>query len=99
MLILYAALRAIPSELYEAAAVDGASAVGTARDIKLPLLRPALLLCTIFSIIGTFQLFAEPTSLTRWRRSASTRRTRRTSTRTTSRSPASAYDYAAALRS
>src|SRR3954449_11944270 len=60
MIILYAALRAIPSELYEAAAVDGASAVGTAIHIKLPLLRPALLLCTIFSVIGSFQLFAEP---------------------------------------
>jgi multiple sugar transport system permease protein len=60
MIILYAALRAIPSELYEAAAVDGAGAVGTAVHIKLPLLRPALLLCTIFSVIGSFQLFAEP---------------------------------------
>jgi multiple sugar transport system permease protein len=28
--------------------------------VKLPLLRPALLLCTIFSVIGSFQLFAEP---------------------------------------
>jgi multiple sugar transport system permease protein len=60
MIILYAALRAIPTELYEAAAVDGAGAVRTALYIKLPLLRPALLLCTIFSVIGSFQLFAEP---------------------------------------
>jgi len=60
MIIFYAALRAIPSELYEAAAVDGAGAVRTAFYIKLPLLRPALLLCTIFSVIGSFQLFAEP---------------------------------------
>ena len=60
MIILYAALRAIPSELYEAAAVDGAGPVRTAIHIKLPLLRPALLLCAIFSVIGSFQLFAEP---------------------------------------
>jgi len=60
MIILYAALRAIPSELYEAAAVDGAGAVKTAIHIKLPLLRPAILLCGIFSVIGSFQLFAEP---------------------------------------
>src|SRR3954463_14910445 len=60
MIILFAALRAIPSELYEAAAVDGASPFRTAIHIKLPLLRPALLLCTIFSVIGSFQLFAEP---------------------------------------
>jgi multiple sugar transport system permease protein len=60
MIIFYAALRAIPSELYEAAAVDGAGAFRTALHVKLPLLRPAILLCTIFSVIGSFQLFAEP---------------------------------------
>ncbi len=60
MLILYAALRAVPSELYEAAAVDGAGPFRTAWHIKLPLLRPALLLTLIFSVIGTFQLFNEP---------------------------------------
>jgi multiple sugar transport system permease protein len=60
MIILYAALRAIPTELYEAAAVDGASAFRTAIHIKLPQLRPAILLCAIFSVIGSFQLFAEP---------------------------------------
>ena len=60
MIIFYAALRAIPAELYEAAAVDGAGPVRTAIHIKLPLLRPAILLCTIFSVIGSFQLFAEP---------------------------------------
>jgi multiple sugar transport system permease protein len=60
MIIFYAALRAIPAELYEAAAVDGAGAFRTALYVKLPLLRPALLLCTIFSVIGSFQLFAEP---------------------------------------
>jgi multiple sugar transport system permease protein len=60
MIIFYAALRAIPAELYEAAAVDGAGAVRIARYVKLPLLRPALVLTTIFSVIGSFQLFAEP---------------------------------------
>jgi multiple sugar transport system permease protein len=60
MIILYAALRSIPTELYEAAAVDGANPVRTAIHIKLPLLRPAILLCAIFSVIGSFQLFAEP---------------------------------------
>lgn len=60
MIILYAALRAIPHDLYEAAAVDGAGAWRTAWSIKLPALRPALLLCLIFSVIGSFQLFTEP---------------------------------------
>ena len=65
MIILYAALRAIPHDLYEAAAVDGAGAWRIAWSIKLPALRPALLLCLIFSVIGSFQLFAEPNLLQR----------------------------------
>jgi multiple sugar transport system permease protein len=60
MLILYAALRAIPDELYEAAEMDGAGAIRTAWSIKIPALRQALLLTVIFSIIGSFQLFNEP---------------------------------------
>jgi multiple sugar transport system permease protein len=60
MIILYAALRSIPSELYEAARVDGASEVRVAWSIKIPAIRPALLLTIIFSVIGTFQLFNEP---------------------------------------
>ena len=60
MIILYAALRAVPHDLYEAAAVDGAGAIRTAWSIKIPALRPALLVCVIFSVIGSFQLFNEP---------------------------------------
>jgi multiple sugar transport system permease protein len=60
MIILYAALQSIPHELYEAAAVDGAGVWRTAWSIKIPMLRPALVLCLIFSVIGSFQLFAEP---------------------------------------
>jgi multiple sugar transport system permease protein len=65
MIILYAALRAIPHDLYEAAAVDGAGAFRIAWSIKLPALRPALLLCLLFSVIGSFQLFSEPQLLQR----------------------------------
>ncbi|MFC1440201.1 sugar ABC transporter permease [Streptacidiphilus sp. N1-10] len=60
MLILYAALRSVPYELYEAAEVDGAGEIRKAVSLKIPALRQALLLCTIFSIIGSFQLFNEP---------------------------------------
>jgi multiple sugar transport system permease protein len=60
MIILYAALRAVPPELYEAAAVDGAGAWRTAWSVKIPAIRPALLLTLIFSVIGSFQLFNEP---------------------------------------
>jgi multiple sugar transport system permease protein len=60
MIILYAALRTIPEELYEAAAMDGAGAGRIAWSIKLPALRPALMLTLLFSVIGSFQLFNEP---------------------------------------
>ncbi|MEV0811191.1 sugar ABC transporter permease [Micromonospora sp. NPDC050200] len=59
-LILYTALRSIPRELFEAAEVDGCSGFRIAWHIKIPLLRPALTLTGVFSIIGTLQLFGEP---------------------------------------
>jgi multiple sugar transport system permease protein len=60
MIILYAALRSIPTELYEAARLDGAGEARIAWSIKVPAIRPALLLTLIFSIIGSLQLFNEP---------------------------------------
>lgn len=60
MIILYAALRSIPTEQYEAARIDGAGEARIAWSIKLPAIRPALLLTLIFSVIGSFQLFNEP---------------------------------------
>ena len=60
MLIIIAQLKAIPGELYEAAKIDGASSFRVATSIQLPLIRPAVMLTVIFSIIGTLQLFAEP---------------------------------------
>ncbi|WP_405923359.1 carbohydrate ABC transporter permease [Streptomyces sp. NBC_00035] len=65
MIILYAALRTVPAELYEAAAMDGAGAWRIAWSIKLPALRPALTLTLLFSVIGSFQLFNEPNLLTK----------------------------------
>ncbi|MGW3649857.1 carbohydrate ABC transporter permease [Streptomyces sp. NPDC000878] len=63
MIILYAALRTIPTDLYEAAALDGAGAWRIAWSVKLPALRPALTLTLLFSVIGSFQLFNEPNLL------------------------------------
>lgn len=60
MLILVAQLKTIPSELYESARIDGAGPFQTAWRVQIPLIRPALVLTTVFSIIGTLQLFAEP---------------------------------------
>jgi multiple sugar transport system permease protein len=63
MIIMYAALRSIPTELFEAAEIDGASQWRVAWSIKIPGIRPAIMLTVIFSIIGTFQLFNEPSLL------------------------------------
>jgi multiple sugar transport system permease protein len=60
MIILFAALQAVPRELYEAAEVDGAGPVKVAWHIKIPSIRGALLVTVIFSVIGSFQLFNEP---------------------------------------
>lgn len=62
--IFLARLQSLPAELYDAAAVDGASARQSFRHVTLPGLRPALLLTTVLSTIGTLQLFDEPYVLT-----------------------------------
>jgi multiple sugar transport system permease protein len=63
MLIFYSALRVVPVSLYEAAEIDGASQFRIIRAIKLPAIRGALVIATIFSVIGSFQLFNEPSIL------------------------------------
>ena len=60
MLIFFSALKAVPQELYEAAEIDGAGTFRTIWSIKLPQIRGAILIATLFSIIGSFQLFNEP---------------------------------------
>jgi len=63
MLIFYAALRVVPTDLYEAAEIDGAGPFRTVWSIKIPALRGSIVIATIFSIIGSFQLFNEPNLL------------------------------------
>jgi multiple sugar transport system permease protein len=60
MLIFYSALRVVPTSLYESAELDGAGQFRIITAIKLPAIRGALMIATIFSIIGSFQLFSEP---------------------------------------
>ena len=60
MLIFYSSLSTVPRSLYEAAAIDGASEWQVVRRVKLPELRGSLAITVIFSIIGSFQLFNEP---------------------------------------
>ncbi len=60
MIVMYSALKSIPAELYEAAEIDGASQWRLAWSVKIPMIRPAILLTLIFSVIGSFQIFNEP---------------------------------------
>jgi len=64
MIIMYAALKSFSTDLYEAASMDGANGFQLAWHIKIPQLRPAIFLCLIFSVIGSFQLFTEPYQMT-----------------------------------
>ncbi|GAA1957773.1 sugar ABC transporter permease [Catenulispora subtropica] len=63
MLIIYSALQTIPAEVIEAATLDNCSGWRLAWHVKIPLVRPALVLTTVFSIIGTAQLYTEPAVL------------------------------------
>ncbi|WP_220347259.1 carbohydrate ABC transporter permease [Microbacterium bovistercoris] len=63
-IIYLAQLQAIPTELYEAASVDGANARKQFWHVTLPGLRPAIVLTVILSTIGTLQLFDEPFVIT-----------------------------------
>lgn len=57
MVIYLAGLQAIPGELYESAAIDGATAWNKFRHVTIPLLSPTIFFNLILSIIGTFQTF------------------------------------------
>ena len=64
MLIFIAGLQAIPDELYDAAAIDGAGPFRRFFNITLPMLSPTLVFVTVITMIGYFQLFAEPYVMT-----------------------------------
>ncbi|MFI7224130.1 carbohydrate ABC transporter permease [Nonomuraea angiospora] len=63
MIIIFTSLRGIPSELYDAARIDGASEWQIAWRIKIPLVAPALVLTGLFALIGTLQVYSEPTTV------------------------------------
>ncbi|MFD7340863.1 carbohydrate ABC transporter permease [Streptomyces violascens] len=60
MVIFYAALQAIDRSVLEAATMDGAGEWRTAFGIKLPLIRASLVMVSLFTVIGSLQLFTEP---------------------------------------
>jgi multiple sugar transport system permease protein len=64
MVIFLAALQTVPQELHEAARIDGAGPFTRLRHVTLPAIAPTVLLVSILSIAGFFQLFAEPYVMT-----------------------------------
>ena len=64
MVILLAALQAVPRELYESARVDGAGGWRRFIDLTIPMLMPTLVMVGIMTVSGYFQLFAEPYVMT-----------------------------------
>jgi len=64
MVIFLAGLQNIPSELYEAASIDGAGKVKQFFVITIPQLKPVFIFTVVMSTIGTLQLFDEPFILT-----------------------------------
>ena len=64
MLIFIAGLQAIPDELYEAAELDGAGALRRFWHVSLPMLAPTFFFVGVVTMIGYFQLFAEPYVMT-----------------------------------
>jgi len=64
LVIFLAGLQSIPERLYEAARIDGAGAWQQLRHVTLPMLAPTFLFVSISTLIGYFQLFAEPYVMT-----------------------------------
>ncbi|HEY8912327.1 sugar ABC transporter permease [Lacisediminihabitans sp.] len=59
-LILLAAMQAVPKDVHEAAAIDGANAVQRFFSITIPSIRPTVIFVIITSTIGSLQIFTEP---------------------------------------
>jgi multiple sugar transport system permease protein len=64
MIIMFVTLRATDPELVDAAIIDGAGLWKVAWYVKIPLIRMAIFLTSVLSIIGTLQLFTEPELMT-----------------------------------
>ena len=97
MIILYTALKSVPRDVVEAAILDDTPLWRIILRIKLPLVRPAIVMLIFLNMIGALQLFTEPLILSTTSRPArypSTRRRRCTST--TRPSPPTSTNLAAA---
>lgn len=57
MLLMYAAVKSISQDIFEAAKIDGASEFKIATLITIPLIKPMLEVCVVFAVIGSFKAF------------------------------------------
>jgi multiple sugar transport system permease protein len=64
MIIFIAGLQSIPEQIYDSARIDGANRLQQLRYVTLPLLAPTFLFVGLLTMIGSFQLFAEPYVMT-----------------------------------
>ena len=63
MTILYTALKSIPRDVVEAAVIDGASFSRVILRVKLPMIKPAVVMLVFINLVGALQLFTEPSIL------------------------------------
>jgi multiple sugar transport system permease protein len=59
MVLYLAGLQGIPTELYEAAEIDGANAWHRFRNVTIPMMSPVLLFTLVMGVIGSFQVFTQ----------------------------------------
>lgn len=57
MLLMYAGIKSISPDIYEAGKIDGASEVQMAARITIPLIKPILQVCVVFAVTGSFKAF------------------------------------------
>lgn len=57
MLLMYASIKSIPTEIFEAAKIDGANAVQQATRITIPLMKPIIKVCVTFAVVGSLKNF------------------------------------------
>ena len=57
MLLMYASVRSISEEIFEAARIDGANGIQTALHITIPLMKPILKVCVTFAVVGSLKNF------------------------------------------
>ena len=89
MIVYLAGLKGIPTELYEAARIDGAGAWASLRNITIPMISPVIFYTLVLGVVEVLQYFLVPLVLKNGHRRAGRRRrssSTSTSTRTSSRS-------------